>query len=234
MNNAQHDTNPTPKHPDAAKSYVVGFILSLVFTFIPYYLVVEKVFAGSALLVTIFGFAILQMIIQIVFFLHLGREKGPRWQLAFFVSTVGIILVVVAGSLWIMNHLHYNMTPVTPADASKKLVEDEGIYQIEGHKTGACRGVHVTHKITLKDRALSPNHVRARQCDKLSFINEDDKARYIMFGSFDQPEVYAGEDMLTVRKGRAKTIILNEPGTHQFHDHMNKKTTGTFSVIPQR
>jgi cytochrome o ubiquinol oxidase operon protein cyoD len=213
-------------------SYVIGFILSLVFTIIPYYLVVEHVVSGNALLATILGFAVLQMIIQLVFFLHLGREKKPHWQSWFLIATVGAIFVVVGGSLWIMNHLHYNMTPVTPADASKKLVEDEGIYQIGGEKTGACQGVHATHKITLKDGAISPSHIDARLCDKLTFINEDDSPRYIMFGSFEQPEAYAGEDMLTVRKGRAKTIILNEPGTHQLHDHTNDKTTGDFTVTP--
>lgn len=213
-------------------SYVTGFVLSLLFTLIPYYLVVEKAVSGKALLATILGFAAMQMVVQVVFFLHLGREKKPRWQLIFLIMTIGGIMLVVGGSLWIMHHLHYNMTPVTPADALKKLVEDEGIYQIDGEKTGACKGVHATHKVTLKDGAISPSHIEARVCDKLTFINEDDAPRYIMFGSFDEPEAYAGEDMLTVRKGRATTIVLNEQGTHQFHDHKNNKTVGDFTVIP--
>jgi len=226
------ETTTHKREHGTTKSYVIGFILSLVFTFIPYYLVVEKVITGNVLLATILGFAVLQMLVQIVFFLHLGREKKPRWQLMFFVSTVGIILVVVGGSIWIMHHLHYNMTPVTPADASKKLVEDEGIPQIGGEKTGACEGVHTTHKVTIKGDTISPSHIDARLCDKITFINEDDKTRYIMFGSFEQPEAYGGEDMLTVTNRRAKTIVLNEPGTHQFHDHVNHETTGEFTVAP--
>jgi cytochrome o ubiquinol oxidase operon protein cyoD len=232
MSSMSHDTDTTPTHEEhgTTASYIIGFVLSVVFTLIPYYLVVEKVVTGNALVATIMGFAVLQMIIQIVFFLHIGREKGPRWQLGFFVSTVGIIFVVVGGSLWIMSHLYYNMTAVTPMDASKKLVEKEGIYQIDGQKTGACEGQHATHKIILKDDGISPSRIDAKQCDKLTFVNEDGDPRYIMFGSFDQPEQYAGEDMLTVTNRRAKTITLNEPGTHQFHDHMYPEATGSFTV----
>jgi cytochrome o ubiquinol oxidase operon protein cyoD len=213
-------------------SYVIGFVLSLIFTIIPYYLVVEKVVSGMTLLATILGFAIVQMIIQIVFFLHLGREKKPHWQLLFFISTVGIILVVVGGSIWIIHHLHYNMTPVTPDGASKKLIEDEGIYQIQGQKTGACQGQYTTYKITIKDGVPSPSHIDAHKCDKLTFINEDDKTHYIMFGTLEHPEAYAGEDMLTVTKRRAKMIVLSETGTHRFHDHLNSKTAGDFTVRP--
>lgn len=232
MSKAQNTHTAHESEHGTTTSYVVGFILSLVFTFIPYYLVVEHVFSGLTLAITILGFAVIQMIIQIVFFLHIGREKGPRWQLLFFLSTIGIILVVVVASQWIMNHLHYNMSPVTPDGASKKLVEGEGIYQIGGEKTGACKGVHTTYKVVLQDGAMSPNHVDAKLCDKITFVNEDDKTRYIMFGSYDEPRAYGGEDMLTVRNGRPKTVVLNELGTHEFHDHANPDAVGGFTVAP--
>lgn len=230
MSNQQHPTTPKREHGTTA-SYVIGFILSIVFTLVPYYLVVEKVLSGTALLATILGFAVLQMMVQVVFFLHAGREKKPYWQRYFLVGTIGGIFVVVGGSLWIMHHLHYNMTPVTPADASNKLIEGEGIYQIGGEKTGACRGVHATHKITLKNGAISPATVNARRCDKLTFTNEDSDARYIMFGSYEEPKAYGGEDMLTVRSGRPKTIVLSQPGTHHFHDHSHPEAVGSFTVV---
>jgi cytochrome o ubiquinol oxidase operon protein cyoD len=232
MNNTAHTPETTPHEHGTIASYIVGFILSLVFTAIPYFLVTKHAVAGNALVATILGFAVLQMGVQLVFFLHLGREKKPYWQSLFLVSTVGIILVVVGGSMWIMHHLHYNMTPVTREDVSKQLIEGEGVPQIDGKKTGACEGVHDTYKVTLKGGAISPSHIDAHMCDKLTFINEDSKARYIMFGSFDQPEPYGGEDMLTIYKGHPKTIILNESGTHYFHDHMNDETSGQFTVAP--
>lgn len=232
MSSITHTTNNHQSEHGTTKSYIVGFILSLVFTFIPYYLVVEKVITGTGLLVTILGFAVLQMLVQIIFFLHLGREKGPRWQLAFFVSTVGIILVVVVGSLWIMSHLHYNMTPVTREDASKKLVEKEGISQIGGAKTGACKGEHVNHKVVIKDGQVSPALTEARKCDSLTFINEDGQVREMTFGTHPNHGVYGGDSELPVRKGRAKSIILTETGTYMFHDHMNPDVSGHFTVMP--
>lgn len=230
MSSIKHETTTEKREHATTRSYIIGFILSLVFTLIPYYLVSEHVVSGNVLLATILGFGLIQMIIQLVFFLHLGREKKPHWQLWFLIATVGAIFVVVGGSIWIMHHLHYNMTPVTSEDAAKKLVEDEGISQIGGEKTGACEGQHTTYKVMIKGDTITPNRVNANLCDKITFINEDSETRYIMFGSFDEPEAYAGEDMLTVTNRRAKTIILNEPGTHQFHDHKNAKTTGEFTV----
>jgi cytochrome o ubiquinol oxidase subunit IV len=230
MSTKEHDTSK--REHGTTRSYVIGFILSLVFTFIPYYLVVEKVVSGNALLATILGFGVLQMIVQLVFFLHLGREKKPHWQLVFLVSTVGIIFVVIGGSIWIMHHLHYNMTPITPADVAKRLVEDEGISQIGGEKTGACEGRHTNHKVTFKDGKVSPLHTAASLCDSLTFVNEDDKGRHIMFGTHPDHAVYDGEVELTVKKGRPKTITLNEAGTHKFHDYLDPEAAGDFTVKP--
>jgi cytochrome o ubiquinol oxidase operon protein cyoD len=233
MNNTP-ETNTEPKHEHGTtRSYVRGFLLSLVFTFIPYYLVTEHALSGNALVATILGFAVVQMIIQIVFFLHLGREPKPNWNLLFFISTVGIILVVVVGSLWIMHHLHYNMTPVTPEDASKKLVEGEGIYQIGGEKTGACHSLRDNHQVVIKDGQATPVYIEADVCDTLTFVNEDEGTREMTFGVYPDHGVYAGETELPVRNGKNKTITLSEPGVYQFHDHADGSAAGGFTVTPR-
>lgn len=209
------------------KSYIVGFLLSLVFTFIPYYLVVNQKLTDNILLATILGFAVLQMLVQIFFFLHLGRGPKPLYNVVFFVSTVGILLVVVGGSVIIINNLRYNMGP---AEQSKKLVNDEGIYEIGGEKTGACRGIQANHQITISNGQASPAFIEARRCDTLTFLNQDDTARKIMFGTNQQHVSYAGETELTVGKGRGKTITLSEPGTYKFHDDLQAEATGEFTV----
>jgi cytochrome o ubiquinol oxidase subunit IV len=211
------------------KSYVTGFILSLILTFIPYYLVVNQIVSGAVLLATILGFAMLQMVVQITFFLHLGRGPKPNWNIVFFVATVGIILVVVGGSIMIMNNLHYNMGP---SDQTKRLVDSEGIYQIGGEKTGACKELQVNYRITIKAGRVSPLHSVARKCDTLTFINEDSEVREITFGSHPEHGVYAGKTELVVKKGRSKSITLSELGTYKFHDHLNAEVAGEFSVVP--
>ncbi len=210
------------------KSYVIGFLLSLVFTAIPYYLVVNKSVTGSSLLATILGFAVLQMAVQIFFFLHLGRGPKPLYNVAFFVSTVGIILMVVLGSIFIMDHLNYNM--MAPEATTKKLAQDEGISQVGGEKTGACANIGANHQVIIQNGQLSPLHTDAQLCDSLSFINKDATAHDIVFGSYAQPEGYGGESGLTVRPGRSKTITLNQLGSHLFHDHLHSETAGYFTV----
>ncbi len=224
---AYHKTIP---HNDAHKtinSYIVGFILSLIFTAIPYYMVVNQTVTGTALLVTIMGFAVLQMLVQIFFFLHLGRGPKPLYNVVFFASTVGIILIVVGGSIVIINNLHYNKST---SDQTKSLVEGEGIHQIHGEPTGACYGQHDNHQVTIKDGKVSPLHTHAQKCDTLTFINEDSDIRDIVFGEHPAHKSYAGESDYIVRGGKSKTITLSESGEYRFHDHLQPDTAGEFTV----
>lgn len=231
MNSAKHHTKSSLQgEHGTVRSYVIGFLLSLLFTFIPYFLVVNKVITGFTLLVAILGIAVIQMVIQIVFFLHFGRGPKPFYNEIFFVSTVGIIFVVVGGSMWIMHHLNYNMIP---EDMSTRLIEKEGIYQIEGELTGACRGVNDNHQVVIEDGAASPVFVQAQHCDTLSFINQGDEDIEIRFGTPLEPYNYGGETHLSVRRGRSKTLTLNQSGTFQFYDHHNPDVGGAFSVAPE-
>ncbi|HSD12174.1 MAG TPA: cytochrome C oxidase subunit IV family protein, partial [Patescibacteria group bacterium] len=53
--------------------------------------------------------AVAQLVVQMLFFLHVGSETGPRLNLASFAITVALIMIVVLGSIWIMGHLNYRM-----------------------------------------------------------------------------------------------------------------------------
>ena len=94
-----------------AMAYSTGFILSLLLTIIPYLLGVNKRLAGNVLVVALMAFALVQLAIQLIFFLHLGAEKKPRWNQMVFAFMALIVLIVVGGSLWIMNNLNYHMDP---------------------------------------------------------------------------------------------------------------------------
>jgi len=212
-------------------SYVVGFILSLIFTAIPYYMVVNKTVTGRSLLVTILGFAVLQMLVQIFFFLHLGRGPKPLYIVAFFVSTVGIILVVVFGSIFIIDHWHYNMAP--PKDLATKLAQDEAIGQVGGEKTGACTDLGENHQIIIKDGKPNPIRVDAELCDTLSFINEDSKSYDLVFGEKSDPKTYGGETGIAIRKNYPTTITLNQKTSGiLFRDGLDPTLTGSFTVDP--
>lgn len=109
------------------KSYTIGFILSIILTLVPFYIVVNELVSGWALVFSLFGFAVAQLMVQLQFFIHLGEESKPRWNLVMFLGMALILMIVVFGSLWIMNNLNYNMMP--GHDAERQLLEDEGIHK---------------------------------------------------------------------------------------------------------
>ncbi|HSX53463.1 MAG TPA: cupredoxin domain-containing protein, partial [Patescibacteria group bacterium] len=124
---------------------------------------------------------------------------------------------------------HYNMQP---SDQVKKLIADEGIYQIGGQLTGACKGQYTNHQVTINNGKVSPIHTTANKCDTLSFINDDKEVRDIAFGPHLHHIVYAGESELTALSGQSVTITLSEPGTITFHDHLHEEIAGSFTVNP--
>ncbi len=91
------------------KAYAFGFVLSLLLTGTSFYLVLHQVLSRDHLIYTLIGLSITQALVQIVFFLHLGKEAKPRWETLFFVFTVLVLLIVLIGSLWIMNDLDHRM-----------------------------------------------------------------------------------------------------------------------------
>lgn len=90
--------------------YSIGFFVSVALTLAAYVLVTGSNVGGSLLLGSIAVLAIIQLIVQLVCFLHLGEEDKPRWRLRAFVAITGALLLIVFGSIWIMNNLDYHMT----------------------------------------------------------------------------------------------------------------------------
>lgn len=222
-----HHTTSSRNEHRTTQSYIIGFLLSLVFTVIPYSLVVQKLLTGTTLLIAILVIAVLQMLVQIFFFLHLGRGPKPLYNIAFFAFTASTIIVVVGGSIFIMNNLYAHMAG---PEITKRLAQDEAIAQIGGEKTGACQELHTNHKVSIINGAVSPQHLEAKLCDTLTFINYDDSTREIGFGSHPNHTGYAGQDDLLLYKGRGTTLTLNEAGSFFFHDHLHPTVTGDFTV----
>jgi cytochrome o ubiquinol oxidase operon protein cyoD len=95
------------------KPVIWGFIISLVFTAAAYFITVEHLILGWGLVTILVVFAIVQGISQLVFYLHLGIESKPRWNLMIFCFMLFLMLVILFGTMWIMRSLDYNLMPVT-------------------------------------------------------------------------------------------------------------------------
>lgn len=78
-------------------------------TLLSYALVTGQRVTALGAVAVIITLALVQLIVQMVFFLHIGQEERPRWKLWAFISMFAVLMIVVVGSLWIMNNLNYNM-----------------------------------------------------------------------------------------------------------------------------
>lgn len=99
--------------------YIAGFVISLVFTLIPYYIVTRHVSDATNLLYGITFFGVAQLLAQVLFFLHLPAKEKPYWNLLVFFFTLLIVAFLVVGTLWIMYHLNYNMMGQTPFNSNE-------------------------------------------------------------------------------------------------------------------
>ncbi len=100
----QHD-----KQALSAKPYFIGFGASLAVTLVAYSAITHHWFNRHGLVILIIGLALLQFVVQLVYFLHLGKESKPRWKQLVFWMMIIVVLIIVFGSLWIMNNLNYHM-----------------------------------------------------------------------------------------------------------------------------
>ena len=91
------------------KSYAIGFILSVILTVIPFAMVMTDTASHSLILGTVVASAIIQIVVHLVFFLHMNTSSEERWNLVALLFTAVIIFIVVVGSLRIMYNLNLNM-----------------------------------------------------------------------------------------------------------------------------
>jgi cytochrome o ubiquinol oxidase operon protein cyoD len=95
----------------SAKAYVIGLGLSLAFTLEAYWLTTHHLLSRTHLMLALAGLALAQAVTQLLFFLHLDAENRPRLKLLAFASMLVVVIILVAGSIWIMSNLNYHMTP---------------------------------------------------------------------------------------------------------------------------
>jgi cytochrome o ubiquinol oxidase operon protein cyoD len=112
------------------KGYVFGFGLSLALTLLAFMFVNAHItsqhgqFTHEALMIVLSVFALTQFIVQMIFFLHLGTERKPRWKLLVFWLMIIIVLILVVGSVWIMQNLNYNM--MSPQETMDYMEKHQG------------------------------------------------------------------------------------------------------------
>lgn len=111
---AHHDDD---HHDDGAphstfSGYMVGFVLSIILTAIPFWLVMAKIIDNRTTAVLVLGaFAVAQILVHMVCFLHMNGKVEGGWTMVSTIFTVVFVAIAIAGTLWVMFHMNTNMMP---------------------------------------------------------------------------------------------------------------------------
>jgi cytochrome o ubiquinol oxidase operon protein cyoD len=106
-----HDDHVNEEAHGSSKGYMIGFALSVVLTAIPFWLVMAMPLSTRATAFIIMGFAAVQMVVHMIFFLHMNRRAEGGWSVMALLFTVVIVGIALSGSLWVMYHMNENMMP---------------------------------------------------------------------------------------------------------------------------
>ena len=94
------------------KGYMTGFVLAVILTAIPFWLVMGKVFPSSSTTAfVIVAIAAVQVVVHMIYFLHMNTRSEGGWSLLALGFTVVVLFIMLAGSIWVMFHLNANMMP---------------------------------------------------------------------------------------------------------------------------
>jgi len=93
------------------KSYIVGFALSVVLTILSFGTVMHGGFEHDTAVALVVAFCVAQLLVQLLFFLHMGTAPEQRENSSVFLFTILIVAIVVAGSLWVLHNMNTNMMP---------------------------------------------------------------------------------------------------------------------------
>ena len=122
-----HDHHGDHHHDDigyhaTVKGYVIGFLLSVALTAIPFWLVMGQVLPTPRMTgFVILAFAAVQMVVHMVYFLHLNAKVEGGWSLLALVFTAALVLIMLSGSIWVMYHMNTNMMPTADPQTMRNM-----------------------------------------------------------------------------------------------------------------
>lgn len=94
------------------KGYMTGFVLSVILTAIPFWLVMADVIKDTGVTaLVLLGFAAVQIVVHMIYFLHMNFQSEGGWNMLALIFTAVIVFIALIGSLWVMYHLNVNMMP---------------------------------------------------------------------------------------------------------------------------
>ena len=112
----REDHAPGDEPREAAGHWVrnanTGLAFSIVLTAAAFALTIWPVVYGPAIPVALVVLAIGQMGVHLVFFLHITTGPDNTNNVLALAFGILVVFLIVVGSIWIMDHLSYNMMPM--------------------------------------------------------------------------------------------------------------------------
>ncbi len=97
--------------------YITGFILAVILTAIPFWLVMGHVIQNpTTTVLTIMAFAAVQVVVHMIYFLHMSAKAEGGWNMLALIFTLVLLGITLTGSIWVMYHLNANMMPMSAQD----------------------------------------------------------------------------------------------------------------------
>ena len=90
-------------------SYLIGFVLAVILTAIPFWLVYTHTLPPARIMLIIAIAAVLQILVHLHFFLHINFTTTPKENLLALAFTAVLLFLMVGGSFWVMLDLHQPM-----------------------------------------------------------------------------------------------------------------------------
>jgi len=96
-------------HRRERRRYVIGYGGSLLLTIVVFVIVYKCgiVTKGVYLSIALLGLA--QLIVQLVYFLHIDRRRSSREDLDLVLFSTLVLLIIILGTVWIMGNLAVRM-----------------------------------------------------------------------------------------------------------------------------
>jgi cytochrome o ubiquinol oxidase operon protein cyoD len=92
--------------------YTIGFVLAVILTASSFAMATTHLLTPTSLVAAVVVLAIAQMLVHLIFFLHITTAPAHKTNILAIVLTLLIITLVVIGSLWIMSQLNHQMMPM--------------------------------------------------------------------------------------------------------------------------
>jgi len=123
---AHHDDHDHDHHDGADhgsfKSYMIGFILSVLLTAVPFWLVMGEVLDNKTFTVLlIMGLGVIQIFVHMIYFLHMNTKSEGGWTFMALIFTVVVVMITLIGSLWVMYNMNKNMMPTMTIEQMRNL-----------------------------------------------------------------------------------------------------------------